>query len=64
MANDWGVYQDGTDLWVKVVSPLQLSSADQALLSSQSDAMILATYLNSGGAETYSVGRPDDRHPH
>ena len=64
MPNDWGVYQDGTDNWVKTVSPLVLSSADQAQLYSQMDAINVATYLNSGGSETFKVGRPDDRHPH
>ncbi len=66
MPNDYGVYQDGTnpELWVKTSSPLVMSSADQAQLSSEANAMVTATYLNSFGEATYKVGRPDDRHPH
>lgn len=66
MANDYGVYQENSNpvLWVKTSSPLVLSSADQAQLSSESSAMVTATYLNSFGEATYKVGRPDDRHPH
>lgn len=59
MANDYGVYQDNTNpvLWVKVENPLELSSADQALLMSEVDANTLADALSQGG-ETFRVGRP------
>ncbi len=64
MANDYGVYEDGTDFWVKTASPLILSSADQAALYSEADAMTVATYLTTtAGQGTFKVGRPDDRHP-
>ena len=68
MANNYGVYQDGSNpvLWVKETTPdLVLSSADQAELWSEVDAMVVANYLNSGNAESvYKVGRPGDRQPH
>ena len=61
--NDWGVYKEGTSLWVKSTTPtLELSSADQAQLMSEVDANTLADALSQGG-ETFKVGRPDDRHP-
>lgn len=63
MANDYGVNKDGTVLWVKTVTPLELSSADQAALYSEMEAMTVATYLNGQGGDLYKVGRPDDRHP-
>jgi len=65
MANDYGVFQDGTNplLWVVTVTPLSLGSADQASLYSEGGAMDVAVYLNSTNDLTFKVGRPDDRHP-
>jgi len=54
---NYGVYKDGTNLWVKTENPLELSSADQALLMSEVDANTLADALSQGG-ETFRVGRP------
>lgn len=61
--NDYGVYKDGTDLWVKTEVPLELSSADQAIDNwSFAEAAAVATYLSAGGEAQFKVGRPDDRH--
>ena len=63
MVNDYGVFQDGTNQWVKTSIPLVLSSADQAKLYSEADAMTVANYLSQGGT-SFKVGRPGDRQPH
>lgn len=63
--NDYGVFQEFSSpvLWVKTLSPLTLSSADQAQLYNEMGAISVAGYLNSFGAETYRIGRPGDRQP-
>ena len=64
MAQDWGVFKDGTnpELWVKVVSPLELSSTDQALLMNEVDANTLADALSQSG-ELYKPKKPTQHPP-
>lgn len=61
--NDYGVYKEGTDLWVEVEVPLTLTEdTDDAIDNwSFAEASSVATYLSQGG-ENFRVGRPDDRH--
>ena len=63
--NDYGVYLDGSSpvQWVKTVTPLFLSSADQAQTYNEMDAISVATYLTSTSENTFKVGRPGDRQP-
>lgn len=49
MKNEWGVYKEGTDVWVKVISPLELAPESEALLMSEVDANTLADALSQGG---------------
>lgn len=62
MAKQYGVYQDGTDVWVVTTSPLQLGTAENAALYSETDAMAVAAYLKIAENIEFRVGRPDDRH--
>ncbi len=66
MANDYGVFQDGSNpvIWVVTANPLTTGSSDQAALYSEGGAMDVAVYLNSSNDNTFKVGRPGDRQPH
>ena len=66
MANNYGLYQDGSNpvLWMVTEVPLTLGSADQAVNNlSFADAASIATYLSGNSDNTFKVGRPGDRHP-
>ena len=59
----YGVYQEGTDVWVVTTSPsLQLGTAENAALYTETDAMAVAAYLKNTENIEFRVGRPDDRH--
>jgi len=62
MPHDYGVFKEGTDVWVKTLSPLEYSSADQAETWTESEAMGIAAYLTNTENLQFRVGRPDDRH--
>lgn len=58
----FGVYQEGTDVWVVTTSPLQLGTAANAQTWAETDAMAVASYLTVTEGIEFRVGRPDDRH--
>lgn len=62
MAKEYGVYQDGTDLWEVTLVPLTTGTAQQAERYEQTDAANTATYLTTSTGNLWKVGRPDDRH--
>jgi len=59
---EYGVYQEGTDVWVVTTSPLQLGTAENAATYTEVDAMGVAAYLKSTEGIEFRVGRPNDRH--
>ena len=58
----FGVYQEGTDVWVVTTSPLQLGTAENAATYTETEAMGVAAYLKSTDGIEFRVGRPNDRH--
>jgi len=65
MANDYGVYKDGTNEWVTNEMPLTWGSEDQALNNySYVDGITVATYLTNTTGFECRVGRPGDRQNH
>lgn len=60
----YGVFIEGTDVWVVTASPYVTGSADQAATYTEADAMGVAAYLEGTQGESFRVGRPDDRKPH
>lgn len=66
MANDYGVYKtlsDGTFSWVVTEMPLTFGDAQQAISNySMADAITVSTYLTQNENESFTFGRPNDRH--
>ncbi len=59
----YGVFIEGTDVWVVTASPYTTGSADQAATYTEADAMGVAAYLVGVQGEQFRVGRPGDRKP-
>lgn len=62
--NIYGVNKAATDMWVKVIDPLQLAPAEEALLMSEANATTLASDLTISEGVAFAKGRPKDRQPH
>ena len=62
MAKEYGVYKEGTDVWVKTITPLEYDIAAEAETWTESEAMGIASYLTITEGIEHRVGRPDDRH--
>jgi len=57
--NDYGVYKEGTDVWLTVESPVTWGVVDDAINNySFPEATNVATYLTATGEGECRVGRP------
>ncbi len=64
MKNNYGIFKEGTDVWLKTESPVEWGSVEDAIDNlSFPDAAAIATYLTATGEGECRVGRPNDRHP-
>jgi hypothetical protein len=58
MTNDTGINKTGTDQWVKISTPLELTSEDNATLYTEADAITIAEYLTATEGVAFAPGRP------
>ena len=58
MINEFGVNKTGTDQWVKISIPLELTSEDNATLYTEADAITVSVYLTATEGIAFAPGRP------